>query len=126
MATNIRPLHDRVIVRRIEETEQVRGGIIIPDTAKEKPQEGEVIAVGEGKRKDDGSRIALDVKEGDRVLFGKYSGSEIKIDGEEYLIMREDEILGVIERAGAASGGKKGGKYSSRLRPPFRCQASLK
>src|SRR5215207_1209993 len=110
MATNIKPLHDRVIVKRIEEGEQVRGGIIIPDTAKEKPQEGEVIAVGEGKRKDDGTRIGLDVKEGDRVLFGKYSGSEIKLDGEEYLIMREDEILGVIERAGAASGGKKGGK----------------
>ena len=112
MATNIRPLHDRVIVRRIEEGEQVRGGIIIPDTAKEKPQEGEVIAVGEGKYKDDGSRQTLDVKAGDRVLFGKYSGSEIKIDGEEFLIMREDEILGVIERAGAAAGhgGKKGGK----------------
>ena len=112
MATNIRPLHDRVIVRRIEEGEQVRGGIIIPDTAKEKPQEGEVIAVGEGKYRDDGTRQTLDVKEGDRVLFGKYSGSEIKLDGEEFLIMREDEILGIIERAGAASGsgGKKGGK----------------
>ena len=110
MATNIRPLHDRVIVRRIEETEQVRGGIIIPDTAKEKPQEGEVIAVGEGKRKDDGTRQTLDVQKGDRVLFGKYSGSEIKIDGEEFLIMREDEILGIIERAGAQAGGKKGGK----------------
>jgi chaperonin GroES len=112
MATNIKPLHDRVIVRRIEESEQVRGGIIIPDTAKEKPQEGEVIAVGEGKYKDDGSRQTLDVRVGDRVLFGKYSGSEIKIDNEEYLIMREDEILGVIERAGAATGqgGKKGGK----------------
>ncbi len=110
MATNIRPLHDRVIVRRIEEGEQMRGGIIIPDTAKEKPQEGEVIAVGEGKIRDDGSRQTLDVKEGDRVLFGKYSGSEIKIDGEEFLIMREDEILGIIERAGAASGSKKGGK----------------
>ena len=110
MATNIKPLHDRVIVKRIEEGEQVRGGIIIPDTAKEKPQEGEVIAVGEGKRKDDGTRIPLDVQAGDRVLFGKYSGSEIKVDGEEYLIMREDEILGVIARAGAASGGKKGGK----------------
>ncbi len=112
MATNIRPLHDRVIVRRIEEGEQVRGGIIIPDTAKEKPQEGEVIAVGEGKRKDDGSRQTLDVQVGDRVLFGKYSGSEIKLDGEEFLIMREDEILGVIERAGAgaAGGSKKGGK----------------
>ena len=110
MATNIRPLHDRVIVRRIEEGEQVRGGIIIPDTAKEKPQEGEVVAAGEGKYKDDGTRQGLDVKAGDRVLFGKYSGSEIKIDGEEFLIMREDEILGILERAGAASGGKKGGK----------------
>ncbi len=113
MATNIRPLHDRVIVRRIEEGEQVRGGIIIPDTAKEKPQEGEVIAAGEGKYKDDGTRQPLDVKVGDRVLFGKYSGSEIKIDNEELLIMREDEILGGIARAGAAAGqpgGKKGGK----------------
>jgi len=109
MATNIRPLHDRVIVRRIEEGEQVRGGIIIPDSAKEKPQEGEVVAAGEGKYKEDGTRQSLDVKRGDRVLFGKYSGSEIKLDGEELLIMREDEILGVIERAGAAS-GKKGGK----------------
>ena len=113
MAINIRPLQDRVIVKRIEEGEQVRGGIIIPDTAKEKPQEGEVIAVGEGKYKEDGTRQTLDVQVGDRVLFGKYSGSEIKLDGEEFLIMREDEILGVIERAGAASGtggGKKGGK----------------
>ena len=111
MATNIRPLHDRVIVKRIEEGEQVRGGIIIPDTAKEKPQEGEVVSGGEGKYKEDGTRQPLDVKQGDRVLFGKYSGSEIKIDGEELLIMREDEILGVLERAGAASGGgKKGGK----------------
>src|SRR5918996_3832669 len=110
MTTNIRPLHDRVIVKRIEEGEQVRGGIIIPDSAKEKPQEGEVVAVGEGKYKDDGTRQSLDVKKGDRVLFGKYSGSEIKIDGEELMIMREDEILGIIERAGAASGsgGKKG------------------
>ena len=108
MATNIRPLHDRVIVKRIEEGEQIRGGIIIPDSAKEKPQEGEVVAVGEGKYKEDGTRQALDVKQGDRVLFGKYSGSEIKIDGEELLIMREDEILGILERAGAASGG--GGK----------------
>ena len=96
MATNIKPLHDRVIVKRIEEGEQVRGGIIIPDTAKEKPQEGEVVAVGEGKVRDDGSRQTLDVKAGDRVLFGKYSGSEVKIDDEEYLIMREDEILGVF------------------------------
>ena len=109
MATNIRPLHDRVIVRRIEEGEQVRGGIIIPDSAKEKPQEGEVVAAGEGKYKEDGTRQPLDVKAGDRVLFGKYSGSEIKLDGEELLIMREDEILGIIARAGAAT-GKKGGK----------------
>ena len=109
MSTNITPLHDRVIVRRIEEGEQVRGGIIIPDSAKEKPQEGEVVAAGQGKYKEDGTRQSLDVKTGDRVLFGKYSGSEIKIDGEELLIMREDEILGIIERAGAAT-GKKGGK----------------
>ena len=107
MAVNIRPLHDRVIVRRIEEGEQVRGGIIIPDTAKEKPQEGEVVAAGEGKYRDDGSRQPLDVKAGDRVLFGKYSGSEVKIDDEELLIMREDEILGIIQRAAAS---KKGGK----------------
>ena len=109
MGNNVRPLHDRLLVRRVEEKETVKGGIIIPDTAKEKPQEGEVIAVGEGKRKDDGERIPLDVQAGDRVLFGKYSGSEIKLDGDEYLIMREDEILGIIECAGAAS-GKKGGK----------------
>ena len=97
MATNIKPLHDRVIVRRIEEGEQVRGGIIIPDTAKEKPQEGEVVAAGDGKYKEDGTRQSLDVKKGDRVLFGKYSGSEIKMDGEELLILGEDEILAVIE-----------------------------
>jgi len=107
MKTNIQPLHDRVIVKRIDEGEQVRGGIIIPDTAKEKPQEGEVIAAGLGKYREDGSRQALDVSAGDRVLFGKYGGSEIKIDGEELLIMREEEILGVISRAGAAAGGKK-------------------
>jgi chaperonin GroES len=113
MTTNIQPLHDRVIVKRIDEGEQVRGGIIIPDSAKEKPQEGEVIAVGAGKYKDDGSRQALDVKAGDRVLFGKYSSSEIQVDGDELLIMREDEILGIIERAGAAAisgGGQKGRK----------------
>ncbi|MBA2734216.1 MAG: co-chaperone GroES [Acidobacteria bacterium] len=113
MAINITPLQDRVILRRIEEGEQVRGGIIIPDSAKEKPQEGEVVAVGEGKFREDGTRQTLDVKKGDRVLFGKYSGSEIKLDGEELLIMREDEILGIIQRAGAASGSsssKKGGK----------------
>src|SRR5438309_5366328 len=111
MATKITPLHDRVILRRIEDNvNQTAGGLFIPDTAKEKPQEGEVVAAGEGKYKDDGTRQPLDVKKGDRVLFGKYSGSEIKIDGEEFLIMREDEILGILERAGAASGGKKGGK----------------
>ncbi|HSW49317.1 MAG TPA: co-chaperone GroES [Bryobacteraceae bacterium] len=96
---NIRPLHDRVVVKRIEEKETVQGGIIIPDTAKEKPQEGEVIAVGNGKRLDDGKLVPLDVKPGDRILFGKYSGSEIKLEGEEFLIIREDEILGVIETA---------------------------
>ena len=104
MATNIKPLHDRVIVRRIEDNvNQTAGGLFIPDTAKEKPQEGEVIAAGEGKYKEDGTRQTLDVKAGDRVLFGKYSGSEIKLDGEEYLIMREDEILGIISRAGEAA-----------------------
>ncbi len=107
MTTNITPLHDRLIVKRIEEGEQIRGGIIIPDSAKEKPQEGEVIAAGEGKYRKDGTRQPLDVKKGDRVLFGKYSSSEIKIDGEDFLILREDEILGVVTRAGAATGGKK-------------------
>src|SRR5712691_3157026 len=110
MATTIRPLHDRVIIKRLDEEEQIRGGIIIPDTAREKPQQGEVIAAGEGKFREDGTRQPLDVKAGDRVLFGKYSSSEIKIDGEELLIMREDEILGVITRAGAAAGGKKNAK----------------
>ncbi len=104
MATTIKPLHDRVIVRRIEENETTSGGIIIPDSAKEKPQEGEVIAVGEGKYKEDGTRQTLDVKKGDRVLFGKYSGSEITLDSEELLMMREDEILGIIERADASAG----------------------
>jgi chaperonin GroES len=104
MATNIKPLHDRVIIRRIEESANTTaGGLIIPDTAKEKPQEGEVIAAGEGKYKEDGTRQPLDVKAGDRVLFGKYSGSEIKLDGEEFIIMREDEILGIINRAGEAA-----------------------
>ena len=104
MATNITPLHDRVIIKRIEDNvNQTAGGLFIPDTAKEKPQEGEVIAAGEGKYKEDGTRQSLDVKKGDRVLFGKYSGSEIKLDGEEYIIMREDEILGIINRAGAAA-----------------------
>ncbi len=97
MATKVRPLHDRIIVERFEESEQVVGGIIIPDTAKEKPQQGKVIAAGKGKVKDDGSVTPLDVKPGDTVLFGKYSGQEIKLDGTEFLIMREDEILGVVE-----------------------------
>ncbi|MCE2541876.1 MAG: co-chaperone GroES [Acidobacteria bacterium] len=97
MAVKVRPLHDRLIVERIEETEQMVGGIIIPDTAKEKPQQGKVVAVGKGKLKDDGSVTPLDVAAGDKVLFGKYSGQEIKLDGDEYLIMREDEILGVLE-----------------------------
>ena len=102
MATKITPLHDRIILRRIEDnTEKTAGGLYIPDSAKEKPQEGEVIAAGAGKYKEDGERQSLDVKEGDRVLFGKYSGSEITLDGEEFLIMREDEVLGIIERAGA-------------------------
>ncbi len=96
---SVRPLHDRIIVQRIEEGEQKIGGIIIPDSAKEKPQQGKVIAVGNGKVKDDGTRVALDVKAGDTILFGKYSGQEIKVDGEEYLIMREDEVLGVLEEA---------------------------
>ena len=104
MATKITPLHDRVIIKRIDESaEKTAGGLFIPDTAKEKPQEGEVIAAGEGKYKEDGTRQTLDVKAGDRVLFGKYSGSEIKLDGEEFIIMREDEILGIINRAGEAA-----------------------
>jgi chaperonin GroES len=102
---HVTPLHDRVLVKRVEEQESVRGGIIIPDTAKEKPMEGEVIAVGEGKMTDKGNRIPLDVKAGDRVLFGKYSGTEIKIDEQEYLILREDEILAKI--GGAAKAAKK-------------------
>jgi chaperonin GroES len=100
----IRPLHDRVIVRRIEEKEQIRGGIIIPDTAKEKPQEGEVIAVGSGKKLESGDRQPLDVKEGDRVLFGKYSGTDIKVDDQELLILKEDEILAILESTGKTKG----------------------
>jgi chaperonin GroES len=94
----IRPLYDRIVVKRIEDSaEKTASGLFIPDSAKEKPQEGEVMAVGQGKRADDGKLIALDVKAGDRILFGKYSGSEIKLDGEEFLIMREDEVLGVLD-----------------------------
>jgi chaperonin GroES len=92
----VKPLHDRILVKRIEEGEQVVGGIIIPDTAKEKPQQGKVVAVGAGKVDDKGKRVPMDVKDGDTILFGKYSGQEIKLDGEEFLIMREDEVLGVI------------------------------
>jgi len=95
---NIRPLGDRIVVKRLAEQEQVSGGIIIPDTAKEKPQEAEVVAAGKGKRLEDGKVVPLDVQVGDRILFGKYSGSEIKIDGVEYLIMREDEVLGIINK----------------------------
>src|SRR5438874_13822793 len=94
---NVRPLHDRLIIQRLDEGEQQIGGIIIPDSAKEKPQQGKVIAAGNGKSKDDGTRTPLDVKAGDLILFGKYSGQEIKLDGEEYLIMREDEVLAVLE-----------------------------
>ena len=94
---NVRPLHDRIIVQRLEEGEQTVGGIIIPDTAKEKPQQGKVIAAGNGKAKDDGKRIPLDVRAGDTILFGKYSGQEIKLEGEDYLIMKEDEVLAIIE-----------------------------
>ena len=103
----VRPLHDRILIKRIEEKETVKGGIIIPDTAKEKPQEAEVIAVGNGKKTEEGKLIALDVKVGDRILFGKYSGTEIKLDGDEYVIIREEEILGVLEGAAKAAGGKK-------------------
>ncbi|MFI5173610.1 MAG: co-chaperone GroES [Terriglobia bacterium] len=99
-----RPLHDRILIRRFEEGEVVKGGIIIPDTAKEKPQQGEVIAVGNGKVMENGTKVPLDVKAGDRILFGKYSGNEIKIEDEEFLILREDEVLGVIE--GAAKSAK--------------------
>ncbi len=104
----VKPLHDRILIKRVEEKETVKGGIIIPDTAKEKPQEGEVIAVGGGKKTEEGKVIPLDVKAGDRILFGKYSGTEIKIDDVEYLIIREDEVLGIIEAAKqSAVAGKK-------------------
>jgi len=95
---NVRPLADRILVRRIEEQETVRGGIIIPDTAKEKPQEGEVVAVGPGRKTEEGKLIPLDVKQGDRVLIGKYSGTDVKIDGTEYVILREDDVLGVLAK----------------------------
>jgi len=104
MSSSIRPLNDRIIVKRIEESEQMRGGLYIPDTAKEKPQEGEVLAVGNGKLLENGTRIAIDLKVGDRVLFGKYAGTEVKLDGEELLILREDDVLGVVQ---SAAKGKK-------------------
>lgn len=101
---DIRPLHDRIVVKRLEQQEAMQGGLYIPDSAKEKPQEGQVVAIGNGKKTEDGKVIPLDVKAGDRILFGKYSGSDIKLDGEEYLIMREDEVLAVLE------GGQKKAK----------------
>jgi chaperonin GroES len=102
MATKFTPLHDRILIRRVEEAETTRGGIIIPDSAKDKPQEGEVISAGKGKINEDGKVRPLDVKEGDRILFGKYSGTEIKLDGEDYIIMREEEVLGIISGAAKA------------------------
>ena len=109
MATKLTPLHDRIVVRRVEEAETTRGGIIIPDSAKDKPQEGEVVSVGKGKSNEDGKVFPLDVKAGDRILFGKYSGTDIKIDGEDFLIMREEEVLGILEGASkpAAAHAKK-------------------
>jgi chaperonin GroES len=106
MAVNIRPLNDRIIVRRMEEQEQMRGGLYIPDTAKEKPQEGEVLAVGAGKLLENGQRIPIDLKAGDRILFGKYAGTEIKLDDEEYLILREDDVLGVVQTTVKGKGAK--------------------
>jgi chaperonin GroES len=105
MSTKLTPLHDRIVIRRVEEAETSRGGIIIPDSAKDKPQEGEVIAVGKGKSNEEGKVHPLEVKAGDRILFGKYAGTEIKIDGEDFLIMREEEVLGIL--SGAAKGAKK-------------------
>ena len=102
----LHPLHDRVLIKRVEEQETIRGGIIIPDSAKEKSQEGEVVAVGAGKMLENGSVAALEVKSGDRILFGKYSGTEIKIETQDYLILREDEIIGIFSQAGKAAGKK--------------------
>ena len=107
MAVTVTPLHDRILVKRIEEKETVKGGIIVPDTAKEKPQEGEVIAVGPGGRDESGKLIPLDVEVGDRVLFGKYSGTEIKIEDEDYLILREEDVLGKFAKAAKAASGKR-------------------
>jgi chaperonin GroES len=102
----VRPLHDRILLKRIEEKESIKGGIIIPDTAKEKPQEGLVVAVGNGKILENGTKISLEVKDGDRVLFGKYSGTEIKVDGEEYLIVREDDVLGILTESAKSKASK--------------------
>src|SRR4051812_812274 len=108
---NIRPLYDRIVVKRVDEQDETTAsGLIIPDTAKEKPQQGEVFAVGKGKRLEDGKVVPLDVQVGDRILFGKYSGSEIKLDGQEYLIMREDEVLGVLDAQSVAGGSSASGK----------------
>lgn len=114
MATKFTPLHDRILVRRVEEEGTTRGGIIIPDSAKDKPQEGQVISVGRGKSNDEGKVFPLVVKEGDRILFGKYSGTEIKLDGEDFIIMREEEVLGVV--SGTASGAAAGKKTASSRR----------
>ena len=111
---NIRPLYDRIVVKRIDEQETTRNGIIIPDSAKEKPQEGEVIAVGHGKRLENGKLVALDVKAGDRILFGKYSGSEIKLDGTEYIIMREDDVLGILDSSAKAAHRKSPNSNSTK------------
>jgi chaperonin GroES len=111
MATKFTPLHDRILVRRIEEAGTTRGGIIIPDSAKDKPQEGEVISAGKGKSNEEGKVHPLDVKEGDRILFGKYSGTEIKLDGEDFIIMREEEVLGII--SGATSGASSSKKETA-------------
>ena len=114
MATKFTPLHDRILVRRVEEEGTTRGGIIIPDSAKDKPQEGEVISVGRGKSNDEGKVFPLVVKEGDRILFGKYSGTEIKLDGEDFIIMREEEVLGVV--SGTATGASSGKKETASSR----------
>ena len=114
MATKFTPLHDRILVRRVEEEGTTRGGIIIPDSAKDKPQEGEVISVGRGKSNDEGKVFPLVVKEGDRILFGKYSGTEIKLDGEDFIIMREEEVLGVV--SGTASGASSSKKETASSR----------
>ncbi|HSZ62498.1 MAG TPA: co-chaperone GroES [Terriglobales bacterium] len=112
MATKFTPLHDRILIRRVEEADTTRGGIIIPDSAKDKPQEGEVISVGKGKISEEGKVRPLDVKEGDRILFGKYSGTEIKIDGEDFIIMREEEVLGIL--TGSTTGATKKETVGSR------------